>query len=137
MLFAIVIGILGGVGISFLAARRLVTRVADRFAPQRQGRNFVAVCALVFGAIALTPAIFLSVMGAGSLGVPVAEGLARALGLGGFFISLVLILEVMAATVLTVTGHAALGAGLGALAARSLGSVGRRGGSGPQAAKPE
>jgi len=126
MLFVIILGLALGAALTWPLSRWVVGRVAARFAPSAQGRRFVAVCALVFGAIALAPAIFLAVMSAGSLAGALARDMAGAMGMDAAW-GLVLTLEIAAMTLLTIGLHAAFGAGLGALAARSLGSVERGG----------
>ncbi len=131
MLLAILIGMGAGVWLAFLCSRWLVRRIADRYAPYPQGRSLIRAFAVVFGAIALAPAIFLSVMGTGSLGGRLVDDLVETLGMGGFFRFLVLVLGIVLVILITVLGHVAFGAGLGAFTARSLG--GPRPGSGSPA----
>lgn len=132
MLLAIILGLALGAGLTWPLSRWVVGRVAGRFAPSPQGRRFVAVCALVFGAIALAPAVFLAVMSAGSVAASLARRVAAAVGLEAAW-SLVLMLEIAGMTLLTLIVHVVFGAGLGALAARSLGSV-ERGSGAPRGA---
>ncbi len=120
MLFAIILGTFGGAVLAYLSSRWLLIRAADRFATRPQGRSAIFVCGLVFGAISLAPAIFLSVMAGGTLGMRIAGGIAAALGMGGFFASLVLAVEVVLGTVVTVIGNVIIGAALGVLVARSV-----------------
>lgn len=124
MLVAIILGMIFGAGLSWPISRWVIRKVADRFAPSSQGRRFVTVCAAVFVAISLAPAIFLSVMGTGSFAGPMARRLAESLGMTGI-VWLAVTLQVTLAVLILIISHAIFGAGLGALAARSLGSVER------------
>jgi len=133
MLFAIIFGTFGGAVLAFLSARWLLTRAADRFATRPEGRSAIFVCGLIFGAISLAPAIFLSVMAGGTLGTRIAEGIAGSLGMGGFVVTLVLALEVVLATVVTVIGNVIIGAALGVLVARSVFGTPPARGPGPHA----
>ena len=120
MLFAIVMGTFGGALLAFIGSSWLLGKIADRFASRVEQKKTIKVAGLVFGAIALAPAIFLSVMAGGNLGTRVAGLIARAVGLGDAASAVLLALEVVAATAVTVMVNAAVGAAMGVMLARIL-----------------
>ncbi len=120
MLFAIVMGTLGGTALAIYASRWLLDAMAKRYAHRIEQVKTIKVAGLIFGAIGLAPAIFLSVMGGGSTGMHYAGVVADALGIGAIGHALVLAIEVIAAITVIATINTALGAILGVMFARSL-----------------
>jgi hypothetical protein len=120
MLFAIVMGTFAGTALAFFLSKWLLREIADRHAPAPGHRNIVRITGAVFGAIALAPAIFLSVMAGGGLATRYAAIVARAMGLGEAGLALVLAAELIAAVALMVAAHVAVGAAIGVLFSRSL-----------------
>lgn len=120
MLFAIVIGTFGGTLLAILVSKWLLQKIAIRFASHAEPRKLISVTGIIFGAIALAPALFLAVMGGGTIAIRSANAIAEAIGIGQTGSAVVLALEVVAATTITVTANTALGAALGVMLARSL-----------------
>ncbi|MEZ5565700.1 MAG: hypothetical protein R3F24_09380 [Gammaproteobacteria bacterium] len=120
MLFAIVMGTFGGTALAFYSSRWLLGRITSRFAHHVTQIKTVRVTAMVFGAIALAPAIFLSVMGGGILGIRYAGVLAEAIGIGEIGQAVILAVEVIAAVTIIVTINTAMGALMGILFARGM-----------------
>jgi hypothetical protein len=119
MLFAIVIGTVGGTLLAFFVSKWLLGAIATRFSSHVEQRKSIKVAGALFGAIALAPAIFLPVM-SGLMGERYAGTVSEAMGLGEAGTPFVLGLGMVAATTLTVAVATALGAGMGFLASRSL-----------------
>jgi hypothetical protein len=120
MLFAITTGTLGGTVLAFFVCRWLLRTIANGCAPDPEQRKTIKVVGGVFGAIALAPAIFLAVMAGGTVGMRYAGLAADFLGLGTAAAALLLALQVILATTVTVTANAAVGAALGIVFARSV-----------------
>ena len=113
MLAAIILGYFVGTAAAWFLARRLLELLADRYTDSPAQRRFMKVMGGVLGAIAMAPAIFISVFLSSYLdrefALPVtgAFWLLHALGLA----------LVTALTVVIATG---MGAALGIIGARSL-----------------
>ncbi|MCL4779332.1 MAG: hypothetical protein KJ049_04035 [Gammaproteobacteria bacterium] len=113
MLIAIIFGSFLGTAAAWFLSTRLLEKLADRYTISPAQRRFVKVMGGVLGAIAMAPAIFISVFLSSWLerefNLPLggAYWLLHALGL-----ALITALTVMAAT--------AMGAALGVIGARSL-----------------
>lgn len=120
MLFAIVIGTFGGAFLAFVLGRRVLRALTARYGGSPGRDAMIRYAGIVFGAIALAPAIFLSVMGGGSFGMRTAEAAAAALGMGAAASAVLLAVMVVAATTVVVLANTLFGAGLGILLARSL-----------------
>ncbi|MEO8443916.1 MAG: hypothetical protein ABI567_02795 [Gammaproteobacteria bacterium] len=120
MLFAIVMGTFGGAILAFYTSKWLLERITHRFARHVEQLKTVRVTAMIFGAIALAPAIFLSVMGGGIMGTRYAGMVADAIGIGDIGGAVILAVEVVAAIAIIVTINTAMGAVLGVLFARGL-----------------
>lgn len=120
MLFAIVMGTLCGTALAIYASKWLLETVAGHFAQGKEQAKTIKVAGLIFGAIALAPAIFVSVMAGGQLGMHYAGILAGAAGIGEVGRAMVLAVEVIIAITIVATLNTALGAVLGVFFARSL-----------------
>ena len=118
MVLAIIIGYLAGAVLAFFVSRRLLEAMASGFAANDAQRKSMKVAGAVFGAIALAPSIFLAMMvGGGSVAGRYAGMASRALGWGEAGALPLLSVGLMVIMTLTVTIVAAMGAGMGYLAA--------------------
>ncbi|MCL4721513.1 MAG: hypothetical protein KJ041_06055 [Gammaproteobacteria bacterium] len=120
MLAAITIGTLGGALLAFFVSKWLLGVIARKVTEHPQRQTTIKVSGALFAAIALAPAIFMSVMGGGKMGEHYAVLAAQSLGLGEGAVPLILSLEIIAATTLTVIINACVGATLGILIGRGL-----------------
>jgi hypothetical protein len=118
MVLAIIIGYFAGAVLAFFAARRLLEWLAGRWGTHDAQRRSMQVAGAVFGAIALAPSIFLTmIVGGGDVAGRYARAASSALGMGeaGAYplVSLILVIIIT----LTVSVVAALGAVTGYLGA--------------------
>ncbi len=118
MVLAIIIGYLAGAVLAFFASRRLLGAMAGRLAANDAQRRSMKVAGAIFGAIALAPSIFMAmIIGGGSVAGRYAGMASRALGWGEAGAYPLVSLGLMAIMIMTVTVVAAMGAGMGFLAA--------------------
>ena len=120
MLFAIVMGTFCGTALAFYASKWLLDSVAERFAQHAEQRKTIKAAGVIFGAIALAPAIFLVVLGGGKQGMHYSSMIANAIGLGDIGATVILALGVIAAITIVATVNTAMGTLLGVMFARSL-----------------
>jgi hypothetical protein len=104
MVLALILGYCIGTALAYLLSKWLLRALAQRLSDDERQRHWIVRVGSIFGAMALAPAIFLAVMAGGVVGRDYA----------------VVIAGIAAITTVTVTITAALGAGMGALLARSL-----------------
>jgi predicted phage tail protein len=113
MLIAIILGSFLGTAAAWFMSTRLLDQLADRHTISPAQRRFVKVMGGVLGAIAMAPAIFISVF--------LSSWLEREFNLplgGAFWVLHALGLALV--TALTVMAATAMGAALGVVGARSL-----------------
>jgi predicted phage tail protein len=113
MLIAIIVGSFVGTAAAWFLSLRLLELLADRHTSTPAQRRFMKVMGGVLGAIAMAPAIFISVF--------LSSWLDRGFNLpvtGGFWLLHALGLSLV--TALTVVGATGMGAVLGIIGARSL-----------------
>ncbi len=113
MLIAIIVGSFLGTAVAWFLSVRLLDLLADRYTSSPSQRRFMKVMGGVLGAIAMAPAIFISVF--------LSSWLDREFNLpvtGGFWVLHALGLSLV--TALTVVGATGMGAVLGIIGARSL-----------------
>jgi predicted phage tail protein len=113
MLIAIILGSFLGTAAAWFLSTRLLEQLADRYTTTPVQRRFMKVMGGVLGAIAMAPAIFISVF--------LSSWLDREFDLpvgGGFWVLHALGLALV--TALTVVGATGMGAALGVIGARSL-----------------
>jgi hypothetical protein len=113
MLIAIIVGSFLGTAAAWFLSTRLLELLADRYTSSPAQRRFMKVMGGVLGAIAMAPAIFISVF--------LSSWLEREFNLplgGGSWVLHALVLALV--TALTVVGATGMGAALGVVGARSL-----------------
>lgn len=119
MIIAIFIGYVIGVVTAFFLSKWLLGVIATRFAVSDQQRKSMMMGGVVFGLIALAPAIFLGVLiGGGSPTGGYTGRVSEAMGLGAAGEFLVLSLGIILITTITVACVAVVGASMGFLVAR-------------------
>ncbi len=118
MIFAIIIGFLSGAVVALLVSKKLLMLMQDRMATNPEQRRYMKSVAIVFGAIALAPSIFLTVMVGAYFSGYNAQTETDILGMGEASIPVVLALGLVLVITIMVTSAAAVGAGLGFMAAR-------------------
>jgi hypothetical protein len=119
MINAIIIGYVIGTVTAFFVSRWFLRAIAARFGVSDQQRKSMMMGGVVFGLIALAPAIFMGVLVGGGSPTGGYTGLvSEAMGLGAVGEFLVLSLGIILITTITVAGVAAVGASMGFLAAR-------------------
>lgn len=125
MVIAIIAGYSLGALAAFYLSKWLLQAVAQRFASRQEQKRFIKVTGGVLGAIALAPAIFLSVIAGGYLEMYLsgAAEVNAALGQAGRL--LIWTLGLIIVTAVTVVIATAMGAAMGVVAARSLFPDGR------------
>jgi predicted phage tail protein len=119
MLIAIILGSFAGTAAAWFLSTRLLEMLADRHTSSPAQRRFMKVMGGVLGAIAMAPAIFISVF--------LSSWLEREFSLplgGGFWLLHALGLALV--TALIVVGATGMGAVLGVIGARSLHPGSRR-----------
>ena len=118
MVLALIIGYVAGAVLAFFASLRLLDSMAGRLAANDAQRRSMKVAGLVFGAIALAPSIFMTmIVGGGSVAGRYAGMASRALGLGDAGALPLLSVGLMVIMTITVTVVAAMGAVMGFLGA--------------------
>ena len=113
MLIAIILGSFLGTAAAWFLSTRLLEKLADRYTTSPSQRRFMKVMGGVLGAIAMAPAIFISVF--------LSSWLEREFKLplgGGFWVLHALGLALV--TALVVMAATAMGAALGGIGARRL-----------------
>lgn len=118
MVLAIIIGYCTGAVLAFFVAQRLLASLANRWAANDAQRRSMKVAGAVFGAIALAPSIFLTmIVGGGDVAGRFARMASSALGLGEAGAYPLVSLSLVVIITVTVSVVAALGACTGYLGA--------------------
>lgn len=118
MIFAIIIGFSAGTFAAFHVSRWIVAALSDRLARSDEQRRYMRSVAIVFGGIALAPAIFLTVMAGAVANARRGSTTLDVLGLGEAGLPVALALGLVIVVTLIVATAAAGGALFGYLVLR-------------------
>lgn len=120
MLYALIVGYVLGTLLAYVASKRLLALIGNRWFTRPDQKRWVNIVGGFFAAISLAPAIFMSMMFGGIIGGAADDTLAQSLGLGARGPMIILTVRVAVITLGTVTLNAAIGSVMGVLVARNL-----------------